>query len=104
MGGFDLYELGDPPATLPSGLLETHVQTQQKLEVMLRYWEVWCLIIAQATGHAFCVHCMWLVDGFAGAGLHATIASGEHGDGRTDQCQGRCRLLPAGLQHSSSPR
>ena len=49
-----------------------HVQTQQKLEVMLRYWEVWCLIIAQAMGHSFCVHCMWLVDGFAGAGLHAT--------------------------------
>jgi three-Cys-motif partner protein len=72
MGGYDLYELGDPPAAPASGLLETHVQTQQKLEVMLRYWEVWCLIIAQAKGFPFCVHCMWLVDGFAGAGLHAT--------------------------------
>ena len=30
------------------GLLETHLQTQQKLEVMLRWWEVWCLIVAQA--------------------------------------------------------
>jgi three-Cys-motif partner protein len=72
MGGFSKFEWGEPQAALPAGLLETHVQTQQKLEVMLRYWEIWCRIIAQATGHAFCVHCMWLIDGFAGAGLHAT--------------------------------
>lgn len=72
MSGSDPSELGDPATATPAGLLETHVQTQQKLEVMLRYWEVWSLIIAQATGHAFCVRCMWLVDGFAGAGLHAT--------------------------------
>jgi len=79
MGGFDRFELGDPPAATPDGLLETHVQTQQKLEVMLRYWEVWCSIMAQATGFPFCVRCMWLIDGFAGAGLHATNG---HPDGR----------------------
>jgi hypothetical protein len=78
MGVFNQFELGDPAATTPAGLLETHVQTQQKLEVMLRYWEVWCRIIAQAQGFAFCVRCMWLVDGFAGAGLHATST---HPDG-----------------------
>jgi three-Cys-motif partner protein len=78
MGIFDQFELGNPPAAPAPGLLEKHVQTQQKLEVMLRYWEVWCLILAQATGHSFCVHCMWLVDGFAGAGLHATSG---HPDG-----------------------
>ena len=78
MGGFHHFELGDPPAATPEGLLETHVQTQQKLEVMLRYWEVWCSIIAQATGHSFCVRSMWLIDGFAGTGLHATS---NHPDG-----------------------
>ncbi|HEY5476541.1 MAG TPA: hypothetical protein VIK11_07465 [Tepidiformaceae bacterium] len=50
MRGLDQFQLGDPPAPTPAGLLETHVQTQQKLEVMLRYWEVWCTIIAQARG------------------------------------------------------
>jgi len=77
-GGFKQFEFGTLPAQTPAGLLETHVQTQQKLEVMLRYWEVWALIIAQATGHTFCVKCMWLVDGFAGSGLHAT---NSHPDG-----------------------
>lgn len=72
MGGLGRFELGDAPAETSAGLLETHIQTQQKLEVMLRYWELWCRIIAQAQGLSFCVHCMWLIDGFAGAGLHAT--------------------------------
>ncbi len=72
MGRYNQFELGDPPAAPTPGLLELHVQTQQKLEVMLRYWEVWSVIIAQAVGHAFCVRCMWLIDGFAGTGLHAT--------------------------------
>jgi three-Cys-motif partner protein len=76
--GFNRLELGDSPAATPAGLLETHVQTQQKLEIMLRYWEDWALIIAQATGHAFCVKFSSLVDGFAGAGLHAT---NSHPDG-----------------------
>jgi three-Cys-motif partner protein len=78
MGGFHADDFGEPAPTPAPGLLETHVQTQQKLEVMLRYWEVWCTIIAQATGLSFCVRCMWLVDGFAGAGLHSTVG---HPDG-----------------------
>lgn len=64
MFGFDGLETPDAmPAAVPAGLLETHVQTQQKLEIMLRYWPVWCTIIAQARGLSFCVHCMWLIDG-----------------------------------------
>lgn len=72
MGRYNEFELGNPPAAPTPGLLELHVQTQQKLEVMLRYWDLWSLIIAQAVGHAFCVRSIWLIDGFAGTGLHAT--------------------------------
>jgi three-Cys-motif partner protein len=45
---------------------------------MLRYWEVWCLIIAQAGDFAWCNRSLWLIDGFAGNGLHPSNA---HPDG-----------------------
>jgi three-Cys-motif partner protein len=52
------------------GLLETHLQTAQKLAIMLRYWEIWCRIVARASGHGFCTDSLWLFDCFAGRGLH----------------------------------
>jgi three-Cys-motif partner protein len=71
--------LPDSPAEAPgAGLLETHRQTQQKLEVALRWWPLWCRIIAQAQGFSWCNRSMWLIDCFAGRGLHPSNA---HPDG-----------------------
>ena len=73
----DMARRGDPG---PRGgrLLETHRQTSHKLELMLRYWEVWSRIVARARGYPFCVDSLWLIDCFAGRGLHPSNA---HPDG-----------------------
>ncbi len=68
----------DDRSEAPPGLLETHRQTAHKLELMRRYWRLWCRILAQARGNAFCVGSLWLVDGFAGRGLHP---ANSHPDG-----------------------
>jgi three-Cys-motif partner protein len=78
MDAFGLPET-DPPGGSATGSLESRVQTQQKLEVMLRYWPVWSVIIAQADGLKWCNRCLWLIDGFAGTGFHRSTA---HPDGK----------------------
>jgi three-Cys-motif partner protein len=50
--------------------VEERHQTQQKLEVMERYWVAWCTILAQARDFQFCPTRLWLVDTHAGRGLH----------------------------------
>jgi three-Cys-motif partner protein len=45
-------------------------QTQQKLELMERYWGAWCTILARARSRHFCKTRLWLIDTHAGRGLH----------------------------------
>lgn len=58
------------PADKP---IEARHQTQHKLEVMARYWGIWCRILAQAGRSPFCTRRLWLVDTMAGTGLHESI-------------------------------
>jgi three-Cys-motif partner protein len=65
----------DHPREAP---LEERLQTQHKLEFHSRYSKGWPAILVQARGHAFCIRDLWMIDAFAGRGLHP---SREHPDG-----------------------
>jgi three-Cys-motif partner protein len=58
--------------------VESRAQTEHKLAIMSRYFSAFASIIAQSKGDFNNEH-IWLVDLFAGAGLHL---SAEHPDGR----------------------
>jgi three-Cys-motif partner protein len=54
-------------------VVEERHQTQQKLELMERYWGAWCTILARTRGkYAFCPMRLWLIDTHAGAGEHTS--------------------------------
>jgi len=59
--------------------IESRAQTEHKLEVMRRYYPSYSSIIAQSKSKAIDNRHIWLVDLFAGAGLHR---SADHPDGR----------------------
>jgi len=50
--------------------VEQRKQTQQKLELMERYWAAYCNILARSVGKGFCNTHLWLIDAMAGRGLH----------------------------------
>ena len=52
--------------------IEERRQTQQKLELMERYWGAWSTILAQARRYRFCPTRLWLVDTHAGTGEHTS--------------------------------
>jgi len=58
--------------------VEARRQTLHKLELMDRYWAAWLNILVAARRVHFCRARLWLVDGFAGSGLHI---SAFHPDG-----------------------
>ena len=59
--------------------VESRAQTEHKLEVMRRYYPSYASIIAQSKNQTIDNRHIWLVDLFAGAGLHR---SADHPDGR----------------------
>jgi three-Cys-motif partner protein len=50
--------------------VEARRQTTDKLEVMAGYWSTWAHIIANAKNLPFCSRHLWMIDAFAGNGLH----------------------------------
>lgn len=50
--------------------VEARRQTTDKLEVMARYWSTWAKIIAHVKNMPFCPSHLWMIDAFAGNGLH----------------------------------
>jgi three-Cys-motif partner protein len=50
--------------------VEARRQTSDKLEVMAGYWSTWAHIIANARNLPFCSRHLWMIDAFAGNGLH----------------------------------
>jgi three-Cys-motif partner protein len=73
----DLDASGAHPDEVRS--VEDHQQTQQKLDLMRVYWGTWASILASSRAKWFDTSHLFLVDAFAGAGLHG---SREHPDGQ----------------------
>src|SRR5437870_4035003 len=68
-----------PPAAHPKEApIETRLQTQYKLEFQGRYSKTWPAIVSQARGFPFCIRDLWMIDAFAGRGLHPSTG---HPDG-----------------------
>jgi three-Cys-motif partner protein len=59
--------------------VEEHQQTQQKLDLMRVYWGTWASILASSRNRWVDTRHLFLVDAFAGAGIHA---SRDHPDGQ----------------------